>query len=89
MQWQILDDSIFTHRFLPKPATADEQAGKSFLIHGPLALHCQGQTILPAGREQEREAVGDPQTPLISRASASAPLHLCSHARTGFSQRKR
>lgn len=61
MQWQILHDSICPHRFLSNPATVEEQA-ESFLMHGPLALHCQGQAALPGGREQEGEAVGDPQT---------------------------
>lgn len=50
MQWQILDDSICSQRFLPKPATVEEEAEKSLLTHGPLALHYQGRAVLPAGR---------------------------------------
>lgn len=53
MQWEILNAIICTHRFLPKPATVEEKAEQSFLPHGPVALRCQGQTVLPAGEQWE------------------------------------
>jgi len=49
MQWEILSAIICTHSFLPKPATVEEKVEESSLPHDPLALYCQGETVLPAG----------------------------------------